>query len=117
MGTTAHRTFAERAGRSLGRAARTFVRIDRRAQIWLAAWGLKPSAARTLSFAVKLVVIGSSLYIAFWLAVLIALVLMATHTAQLTGDDIDKAEWRNGWDGYGLYREGVRIDCGSIDDE
>ena len=41
---------------------------------------------------------------------------MARGDADESSDD-DEPQWRNGLDGYGLYRGEVRIDGGSADDE
>ena len=57
----------------------------------------------------------------FWLALLLAFAVIAAWMvrnvdADESSDD-DEPQWRNGLDGYGLYRGEVRIDGGSADDE
>ncbi|QNM96698.1 DUF3742 family protein [Chitinimonas koreensis] len=118
MKATAHNNTAERAGRALGRAVRALSRHDRNARSWLITQGLQPGAAQVLSLTAKLVVIGVLFYVAFWLALLAAFALFAAYAGRHADlSDIGKSEWRNGWDGYGLYRGEVRIDCGSVDNE
>jgi hypothetical protein len=112
-------TNAERAGRWLGRAWRSFARQDARAIRWLANQGLPAGVARVLLWIVKLAVFGVLLFAAFWLALLLLFAVGAAwvaHNADLRDDD-QEPEWRNGWEGYGLYRGGVRIDMGGTDDE
>jgi len=48
--------------------------------------------------------------------VLIAAWMVRNVDADESSDD-DEPQWRNGLDGYGLYRGEVRIDGGSADDE
>jgi len=88
-----------------------FVRLDRNACGWLVAQGLPAGLAKTILWVVKLAVLGVLLYSAFWLAL-----LLVFADADESSDD-DEPQWRNGLDGYGLYRGEVRIDGGSADDE
>ena len=79
------------------------------------------SAATAVLWIVKLAVLGVLLYSAFWLALLLAFAGIAAWMvrnvdADESSDD-DEPQWRNGLDGYGLYRGEVRIDGGSADDE
>ena len=76
MKTAAQTTFAERLGRTLGRAWRSCARLDRRAQGWLLARGWAPGIAKAALLAVKLAAIGVLLYTAFWLALLLAFALV-----------------------------------------
>ena len=46
----------------------------------------------------------------------IAAWMVRNADADESSDD-DEPQWRNGLDGYGLYRGEVRIDGGSADDE
>jgi len=71
MNTTTRITTAERFGRWLGRGWRGYVRGERRVSAWLISRGIPVAVAITLMWAVKLVVLGGLLYVAFWLALLI----------------------------------------------
>ena len=78
-------------------------------------------AATAVLWIVKLAVLGVLLYSAFWRALLLAFAVIAAWMvrnvdADESSDD-DEPQWRNGLDGYGLYRGEVRIDGGSADDE
>ncbi len=88
---------------------------------WLVAQGLPAGLAKTILWVVKLAVLGVLLYSAFWLTLPLAFVILAAWVvrnadADESSDD-DEPQWRNGLDGYGLYRGEVRIDGGSADDE
>lgn len=95
MKTTAQTTFAERLGRTLGRAWRSCVRLDRRAHGWLLAQGWAPGAAKAALLIVKLAALGVLLYTAFWLALLLALVAFAAWTAR-NSEREDSEEWAIG---------------------
>lgn len=119
MKTAAQTTFAERLGRTLGRAWRGCARLDRRAQGWLHAQGLAPGAARAVSMAVKLAVIGVLLYTAFWFALLVAVLIAAAwsmrNSPNWTAND-EQPEWREGHGGFGLYDKNEwRHDMGDPD--
>lgn len=106
MKTAAQITFAERIGRALGRLWRGGVRLERKVQGWLVTQGLAPGAAKAALLVVKLVAIGLLLYVAFWLALLVAIAMATTWMAsqQDRDDDSDflgrKAEERD-------HREGL----------
>jgi len=113
MKLAAQTTFAERAGRTLGRMWRGFVRLERKAHGWLVAQGWAPGVARAASLAIKLVAFGLLFYAAFWLALLLLFMVAAAWTAHAADwDDEQETEWRTGGDGFGLYRGDVRIDIG-----
>lgn len=106
MKTAAQTTFAERLGRTLGRAWRGCARLDRRAQGWLLAQGWAPGIAKAALLAVKLAAIGVLLYTAFWLALLLAFALVGAWVVRNDDGSYDeehKPEWRYGPAGYGLY--------------
>jgi hypothetical protein len=88
-------TFAERAGRMLGRIWRSCVRLDRRAHGWLLAQGWAPGVVKAVLLIVKLVGLGLLFYAAFWLALLLALVAFAAWTARNSERD-DSEEWAIG---------------------
>lgn len=110
-----------RLGRGAGRAWRGYLHREHRAAGWLVACGVPAGATTTVLWIVKLAVLGVLLYSASWLALLLAFVLIAAWMvrnvdADESSDD-DEPQWRNGLDGYGLYRGEVRIDGGSADDD
>jgi len=114
MTPAAQTTFAERAGRTLGRMWRGSVRLDRKANGWLVAQGWAPGVARAALLAIKLVVLGVLFYAALWLALL----LLAAWTVRTADwDEEPEPEWRTGADGFGLYRGDVRIDIGDPHDD
>lgn len=82
--------------------------------------GLSVSFAKKLAIFINLFILISLLFILFpmWMG----LVTLIIGALLLAGVDIDlpkpsEPEWRTGIDGYGLYRNDIRIDGGSIDDE
>lgn len=121
MKTAAQTTFAERLGRTLGRAWRGCARLDRRAQGWLLAQGWAPGIAKAALLAVKLAAIGVLLYTAFWLALLLAFALVGAWVVRNDDGSYDEEhmpEWRYRPAGYGLYtHEDYRIDSHDPDDE
>jgi len=120
MNATPRITKAERAGRWLGRAWRGFVRQENRAIQWLAAKGLPAGVVRLLFWIVKLAVVIVLLYAAFWLALLLLFGVAAAWVARSSDsdwEDENKAEWREGHSGYGLYDKNEwRRDMGDPDD-
>ena len=121
MKTAAQTTFAERLGRTLGRAWRSCARLDRRAQGWLLARGWAPGIAKAALLAVKLAAIGVLLCTAFWLALLLAFALVGAWVVRNDDGSYDeehKPEWRYGPAGYGLYtHDDYRIDPHDPEDE
>lgn len=109
---------AERLGRWLGGLWRGSIRRERQVAGWLAAQGVPATGATALLWIVKLAVLGALLYAAFWLALLLLFALAAAWVAgdALPEEDDEKAEWRMGWSGYGLYRGETRVDPGLPDD-
>ena len=122
MTTNTHNgSWSHRLGRGAGRAWRGYLRREQRVAGWLVTRGVPASAATAVLWVVKLAVLGVLLYTAFWLALLLAFAAIAAWMvrnadADESSDD-DEPQWRNGLDGYGLYRGEVRIDGGSADDE
>ncbi|MBG6469469.1 DUF3742 family protein [Pseudomonas aeruginosa] len=121
MKTAAQTPFAERLGRTRGRAWRSCARLDRRAQGWLLARGWAPGIAKAALLAVKLAAIGVLLYTAFWLALLLAFALVGAWVVRNDDGSYDeehKPEWRYGPAGYGLYtHDDYRIDPHDPEDE
>jgi len=89
MKTAAQTTFAERLGRTLGRAWRGCARLDRRAQGWLRGQGLAPDLVQAASLVVKLAALGVLLYSAFWLALLIVGLVVVSWMAKQDHDEED----------------------------
>lgn len=120
MKTAAQTTFAERLGRMFGRAWRGYAHLDRRAQGWLHVRGWAPNAAKAMLLVVKLVALGLLLYTAFWLAVPLALLVLAAwylwNADAWEVDHESKLEWREGHAGFGLYDKNEwRHDMGDPD--
>ena len=121
MKPAAQTTFAERAGRTLGRMWRGFVRLDRKAHGWLVAQGWAPAVASAALLVIKLVVLGVLFYAAFWLALLATFAVIAAWIARNSDGDSEETsqtEWRYGPAGYGLYTfDEHRIDPHDSEDE
>lgn len=118
MTTTPRPSWAHRFGERAGHIWRWLVRQDRRAVDWLTTQGLSAGAARAVSWALKLLVLGVLLCAAFWLTLVAAFVFAGAWLVGSADDTADdKPQWRNGLSGYGLYRGDVRIDPGTADDE
>lgn len=113
MNTTNRISTAERFGRAVGRVWRAYVRGERRVSHWLTTKGMPVAGATALVWAVKLAVLGTLLYVAFWLALLLVLFLVAGTLASsgIEWDD-PETEWRTGPAGFGLYRGDIRVDVG-----
>ncbi|MBA4721425.1 DUF3742 family protein [Halopseudomonas pachastrellae] len=111
-------TKTERAGRWLGLAWRSLTRQESRAIQWLAKKGLPEELGKVLFWSVKLVVLGVLLYMAFWLALLMAFLLVAAWLVQQTDMGEEKQpELRDGHSGAGLYdKDDWRIDMGDPND-
>ncbi|GHU36728.1 hypothetical protein AGMMS50256_33730 [Betaproteobacteria bacterium] len=119
MKSTAQTPFAERAGRTLGRAWETALRLERKANGYLVAQGMNVSLAKGMLWAAKLALLALLLYGAFWVALLLgfALLVMWSSGNVPIEDEEEKAEWRFGWSGYGLYHGEVRIDPDYLNDD
>lgn len=116
MKTTAQTTFAELAGRTLGRLWRGCVRLDRRAMQALVAKGWKPGVAKGVMLLVKIAAFGVLLYAAFWMALLLLCIVVVARMAWQHDSDDDKPEWREGHSGFGLYDKSEwRHDMGDPD--
>ncbi|MDR2452447.1 MAG: DUF3742 family protein [Candidatus Accumulibacter sp.] len=105
---------AYRMGRNAGRAWRG---LDRRAMNALAATGLPAGISKTLLWGIKLIVLGAALYVAFWLALVGFIIVVAIWGWWNAAPNWmqEEPEWRDGFEGFGLYNyDGVRIDyCNS----
>lgn len=120
MNTTTRTSTAERLGRSLGRGWRAYARGERRVSNWLGSQGVPLAGAVALLWAVKLIALGLLFYVAFWLATLLLLGVVAAWMAGNSAEDDDRwtqqDELRNGEAGFGVYsssgQEPVRIFVG-----
>lgn len=118
MKKTERTTTAERAGRWFGRAWRGFVRREARAVQWFAGKGLPVGVARLLLWIVKLAVLAMLLYVAFWLALLLAFAIVTAWLVRNSElDDEKQPELRDGHSSIGVYdKDDWRIDMGDPDD-
>jgi hypothetical protein len=116
MKTSPRMTTAERAGRIFGYAWGRFMHQEVRAVRWLAGKGVPTAPAKALLWTVKLAVLGTLLYAAFWLALLLVFAITVAWASRNTDWKEPEPEWRMGLSGYGLYRGDERIDPGSPDD-
>ncbi|NMG49962.1 DUF3742 family protein [Azoarcus communis] len=85
-----HTSFAEHAGWTLGRMWRGFVRLDRKAHGQLVVLGWAPGMAGVALVVCKLSLLGALAYIAFWLALLLAVIVVAAWMAR--DSECDKTE-------------------------
>lgn len=109
---------AERFGHGLGRLWRWLVRADGRMTAWLVRQGFPQGAATATLWLARLAALGVLMYAAMWLAMLVMFALAAAWMVRDSEPtEAEQSEWRYGWDGYGLYRAGVRVDCGSAEDD
>jgi hypothetical protein len=79
--------FAERIGRTLGRAWRSVLRRERSTCEWLMAQGLPAGIARALPLFLKLAVLALVLYGAFWMALLLVAATVAAWSARFSSPD------------------------------
>ncbi|SAK40051.1 DUF3742 family protein [Caballeronia ptereochthonis] len=70
-------SWAHRFGEGAGHVWRWLARQDRRAAAWLTTQGLPARAANAVSWVAKLLALGVLLYLAFWLVLLLALLVIA----------------------------------------
>lgn len=78
MGTKNRISNAERLGRTLGRGSRAYMRGECQIVDGLVTRGVPAGIAAALLWGVKLAVVGVLLYTAFWLTLLLVLVVLAT---------------------------------------
>lgn len=118
MGISTSTSFAERAGRTLGRAGRVLARVDARTQAWLAKHGLGEGLAPVAVWLFKIAVFGILFYAVFWLALLLLFAVVSAWVARSvdTNDEASQPEWREGHSGFGLYDKSEwRHDVGDSD--
>lgn len=111
MNTTTRISTAQRFGRWLGRGWRAYLRGERRFSAWLVVQGLSVRVVQLLLWAVKLAVIGALLYFAFWLVLLLAVLVAAANGDWGAEQGVPEPEMRQGPVGFGLYTDDdYRID-------
>ncbi|GFE79144.1 hypothetical protein GCM10011487_11440 [Steroidobacter agaridevorans] len=93
MNTYASKTRGERMGRWFGTAWRWAVRQDVRATRWMLDRGVPRKVAVSSLWVLKLGVVAALLYAAFWLALVIAAVLILVASASNAAQDSDQPKW------------------------
>lgn len=88
MKSAAHTTFAER----VGRLRRSCMRLGRKANGWLLAQDLAPDVAKAALLVAKLVAVGLLVYAAFWLALLLAIAVVAAWVTRNAEQDEPEEE-------------------------
>lgn len=120
MKTFTHTTFAERVGRAIGHAWAAYKRQERGAVQWMVGNGLTAVTAKMVLWVAKLLVLVVLFYVAFWMALLLAIVFVAAWGARHVdwSDDERSPEWRDGLSGFGLYdKDGLRVDPHDPDEQ
>jgi hypothetical protein len=117
--STARTSFAQRMGRMLGRAWRGFLRREEDARQWLTARGLPRGVAQALLLILRIAVLGMALYGAFWLAAVVIGIAVGVWNNQNADRSRmrEEHEWRDGFEGYGLYCYDTRVDPYFYDDD
>lgn len=110
---------AERFGSWLGRAWRAYADCVRRVASWFVARGVPTGVAIALLWIVKLVVLAILFYVVFWLALLLLFVAAVALGIQHADGQSPQPEskWTDGPAGFGLYKDGYRIDPHVYDDD
>ncbi len=112
--------FGYRLGRGLRRAGSGYLRYECQATGWLSGQCVPAALTTSLLWGVKLALLGAVLYVAFWLAILVAVVMLAAVWADQHLDldwTADEPEWKEGHSGFGLYDKSEwRIDMPGPDE-
>lgn len=107
-------TNAQLFGRFCGQCWKGYVRKIQRFSAWLTQQGVPPHFATFGGWALQAIAIFVLLYVAFWLALVLTLLVLCvsglTYEDQIQG-------WHNGPEGYGYYQDGYRIDYGRLLDD
>ncbi|MCC4589683.1 DUF3742 family protein [Xanthomonas campestris pv. cannae] len=109
---------SRRAGRAAVRAWRWLLGRNSQFTGWLIGAGVPASVAKAVGVCALLLVVGVLLYGAFWLGTMVLAVIAALWLiGRIDGfDATPEPEWKDGWEGYGLYRGEMRIDPGEQED-
>lgn len=105
---------AEQAGRWIGRVWRHLGRQEARLNCWMVDNGVPLHVARGLLCVVKPALVGVMLYAAFWIVLLMVAVVALLAASQGRFWNDGKGQWRDGLDGYGRYKDGVRTDSNRL---
>ncbi|WP_025807382.1 DUF3742 family protein [Pseudomonas chlororaphis] len=103
---------AERAGRWLAAKYRALARQEERFVHWATGKRIPLALAHGFTWLVRLAVVATLAYVAFWLAFVVGALWFcawALHHGH-GGEQGARPQWRNGLDGFGQYRGGVRVD-------
>ncbi len=92
MNTTNRTSTAERIGRSIGRGWRTYARGEQQLSTWLISKRGSAFGVTSLLWAIKLTLLGLLFYLAFWFAVVLLGVVVATWVAAANIPD-EEEEW------------------------
>ncbi|AMO76015.1 hypothetical protein PcP3B5_25790 [Pseudomonas citronellolis] len=110
MKPSASISLAERLGQTLGRVCCGYVRQERKVNGWLVGQGIPADGATVVLWGIKLVVLGVLLYSAFWLALLLVVLLTASLAFPQSKSQENiwppNDEIRHGEAGFGLYSSG-----------
>ncbi|MCD9007487.1 DUF3742 family protein [Luteimonas sp. XNQY3] len=91
-----------RLGRRTGRVWGAYLRGEHQVARWLLARGWSSALAWGLLWSVKLVLLAALFYVAFWLALALALFLIAPYVGHAL---YAGTQWRYGPYGFGLYND------------
>ncbi|MBG7463259.1 DUF3742 family protein [Pseudomonas aeruginosa] len=110
---------AEQAGQWLANRYRVLAHQEVRFVRWAAGKRVPPTMVRGIAWLVRLAVVATLAYAAFWLALIVGLIWFCAWAMHHGGGGEPEArpQWRDGLDGHGQYRGGVRIDPGGGPDD
>lgn len=102
---------AERFGRRLGLSWRAYLRLERQTVAWVLERGVPPAVAIGGLWLIRLLIMGGLLYVALWVGLLVALLVLTAWVAcQPSSRADEQPQWRMGWSGFGFYSGETRID-------
>lgn len=101
--TTRNGRWPHRLGRAAGRVWRGYLRGEQRAVGWLLQRGVPRQVARVLPWIFKLALLGTLLYVAFWLALVLLAVAVAgwantSHEEEWPFTDLTELRKTSGYD-------------------
>ena len=118
MDTSTRMSTAERLGRFLSRGWRAYAHGERRFVDRLVSWNVPARAVRAALWLAKAALLAVAFYVAFWLALLLLVLVAAAWGARDADWEPPEPEWKQGPIGFGLYTyDGYRIDPHDPDDE
>ena len=107
----------ERLGRWAGKVRRGYARREASTLGWLCSKGVPVALSRVFLWAIKLALVGTLLYAAFWIAIVVLSAVVVIWLAKDAPSYEPPGEWRSGDQGYGYYEDGTRTDCGRFFDQ